>query len=136
MVQSQNHIHYGMPDSSILKILGRNLKQMRLNARITQSQLAEQAGLSRSTITMLETGKGGTLSSLVAMLRCLQKLNILDSFATAAPISPLAVAKLKGRIPQRIYKSKQSSTNSETIRAFDKTKTEWWIKSNLCTNWQ
>ena len=98
---------------------------MRLNARITQSQLAEQAGLSRSTITMLETGKGGTLSSLVAMLRCLQKLNILDSFATAAPISPLAVAKLKGRIPQRIYKSKQSSTNSETIRAFDKTKTEW-----------
>lgn len=125
MIPSENQIHYGMPDSAVLKVLGGYLKQMRLNARMSQSQLAEQAGLSRSTITMLETGKGGTLSSLVATLRCLQKLNVLDSFATAAPISPLAVAKLKGRIPQRIYKSKQSSTNSETVSVIDKTKTEW-----------
>ena len=125
MVQSQNHIHYGMPDSSILKILGGNLKQMRLNARISQSQLAEQAGLSRSTITMLETGKGGTLSSLVTTLRCLQKLNVLDSFATSAPVSPIAVAKRKGHIPQRVSRTKSTNPSQKNSGTKLSNETEW-----------
>ncbi len=112
MEQRQEMISYGMPDIAVMQILGRQLKQMRLNAQMSQNQLAEQAGLSRSTITQLETGKGGTISSLIAILRCLRKLNVLDSFATSAPISPLAVARNKGRIPQRIYKPNSQPTSS------------------------
>ncbi len=100
-----NIVTYGMSDDAIQVYLGLQMKQMRLNARMSQKELAERAGVARSTITSMENGKGGTVATLIALLRHLQKLNVLDVFATEAPQSPLAIARNKGRMPSKIYKT-------------------------------
>ena len=92
---------YGMSDPAIVKELCGILKQVRLQQNITQGQLAEIAGLSRSAISKMETGKSTVeLLTLIQVLRALQQLHLLDAWKVTATISPLLVAKLttKGRL--------------------------------------
>ena len=42
------------------------------------------------------------LESIVAMLRVLNKLEILNNFETQALVSPLLIAKQEGKTPKRI----------------------------------
>ena len=95
-------IDYFMTNEALLQYVGRQMRQMRINARLSQQQLAERAGLSRSTVTQVENGKGMKMESVVAMLRVLNKLEILNNFETQAVISPLLIAKLLGKVPKRI----------------------------------
>ena len=95
-------IDYFMSDRALLRYVGKQMRQMRFNNQLSQQQLAERAGLSRSTITQVENGKGMKMESVVAMLRALNKLEILNTFETEALLSPILIAKLQGKIPQRI----------------------------------
>ncbi len=99
-------IDYFMSNDAILRYIGAQVKQMRLNARLSQRELAEQAGIARSTIIALETGHSVALDRLVSILRVLQKLAVLDAFATEALMSPLQIAKNAGKTPERIYKKR------------------------------
>lgn len=67
----------GNSDNAILGMLGAQLKRMRLNKNLTQKQLGEWSGLSRSAISDLENGAGGTMRSFVQLLRALGKLDML-----------------------------------------------------------
>ncbi|MFA5815755.1 MAG: helix-turn-helix transcriptional regulator [Bacteroidales bacterium] len=92
---------YSMSDPAIVKELCSILKQVRLQQNITQEQLAENAGLSRSAISKMETGKSTvSLLTVIQVLRALQQLHLLDNWKVAATVSPLLVAKLtaKGRL--------------------------------------
>ncbi len=92
---------YSMSDPAIVKELCGILKQVRLQQNITQEQLAEKAGLSRSAISKMETGKSTVeLLTLIQVLRALQQLHLLNLWKITATISPLLVAKLttKGRL--------------------------------------
>ncbi len=95
-------IDYFMTNDALLQYVGKQMRQMRINARLSQQQLAERAGVSRSTVTQVENGKGMKMESVVAMLRVLNKLEILNNFETQAVISPLLIAKLLGKVPKRI----------------------------------
>lgn len=99
-------IDYFMSNNALLVFLGNQLKQMRLNARLTQEDLALRTGVSRVTIDRLENGKGAKLETFVAVLRGLQKLEILNNFETEAITSPLLIAKMEGNQPQRVYKKR------------------------------
>jgi transcriptional regulator with XRE-family HTH domain len=92
---------YSMSDPAIVKELCGILKQVRLQQNITQEQLAEKAGLSRSAISKMETGKSTVeLLTLIQVLRALQQLHLLDTWKVTATISPLLIAKFtsKGRL--------------------------------------
>lgn len=92
---------YSMSDPAIVKELCGILKQVRLQQNITQEQLAEKAGLSRSAISKMETGKSKVeLLTIIQILRALEQLHLLDTWKVTATISPLLVAKLttKGRL--------------------------------------
>lgn len=95
-------IDYFMTNEALLQYVGRQMRQMRINAQLSQQQLADRAGVSRSTITQVENGKGIKLEPMVAMLRVLNKLELLNSFETQAMTSPLLLAKKEGKTPQRI----------------------------------
>ena len=95
-------IDYFMSDRAILRYIGKQMRQMRFNNQMSQQQLAERAGLSRSTITQVENGKGMNMESVVAMLRALRKLEIINNFESEALLSPILISKLQGKIPQRI----------------------------------
>ena len=106
---------YSMSDPAIVSDLCQTLKQLRLQQNLTQEQLAEKAGLSRSAISKIELGKVSvSLITVIQVLRALQQFHLLDSWKVASAISPIAVAKLtaKGRLRasgKGIRKSKEES---------------------------
>lgn len=96
-----SHDWYSMSDPAIVKELCGILKQVRLQQNTTQKQLAEKAGLSRSAISKMETGKSAVeMLTVIQVLRALQQLHLLENWMVTATVSPLLVAKLtaKGRL--------------------------------------
>lgn len=105
-----------MSDAAIIGILGNYIKHHRLEQNITQSQLAKNAGISRSTLVELEQGKSGNLLTLIRVLRSLNLLQVLDSFQVKQQISPILLAE------QEQAKYKRASKRKNTIK---KIKTDW-----------
>lgn len=89
---------YSMSDPAIVTELGSYLRQIRLQQNLTQKQVAEKAGLSRSAISEMENGKTATsLITIIQILRALQQFHLLDIWKVAGQISPLQMAKLTGK---------------------------------------
>lgn len=81
---------------------GRRLRQERLNRNFTQAELAERAGVSVRTLTTLETGEGNpTLRTFFQVLRALDLLDRLDALLPEPGVSPVELAKLRGRQRER-----------------------------------
>ena len=91
---------YSLSDKGIEAELGRRLKSLRLRKNITQKALAEATTLSLNTIKSLETGRG-KLANLIAVLRELGALDHLDQFIPLPSISPIQLAKRRGKERQR-----------------------------------
>jgi transcriptional regulator with XRE-family HTH domain len=105
--------NYSMSNDAILKTLGMQIKQMRLNKNLTQKELGELSGLSRSAISEMENNGLGAMNSLVQILRILEKIEILHHFITEAPVSPLQIAKLHGKTRKRASGNSQSKERKE-----------------------
>lgn len=80
--------------------LGDRVKMARLNADLTQKELAKKAGISVKAITNSEKGKS-TLESIIAILVALEMTEQLNSFIPKQEISPVQLAKLQGKKRQR-----------------------------------
>ena len=67
-----------LTDTAVLRELGRRVEAHRLERNLRQVELAERAGVGRSTVQKLE--RGGTVQtiSLVKILRALDLLGALD----------------------------------------------------------
>src|SRR3546814_16619960 len=68
--------HYDSPDlrplSVLLSDLGKQIEAYRISRNLKQAELAEMAGISRSTLARLEAGNGGTIDSLARIMRALE----------------------------------------------------------------
>jgi transcriptional regulator with XRE-family HTH domain len=98
-----------MSDKALIETIGSFVKHHRLNQNKSQSSVAKDAGISRSTIGLLERGKKTTLSSLIQVLRILDLLYIMDAFKIHNEISPVEYVKLQKNKRQR---SRNKSENS------------------------
>jgi putative transcriptional regulator len=96
--------------AAIAEDLGNRLKQARLNADLTQVEVAEHAGVSRKAVLNAEKGKA-QLEVLVAIMGALNLTAQLDNFLPVQDISPIQLAKLRGRKRQRA--SGQRSTGEQ-----------------------
>ena len=85
--------------------IGNRLKQARLNADLTQAEVASRTGLNRRTILYAEKGKV-QLENFVAILVSLDMADQLNMLLPVQEISPLQLAKLKGKKRQRASRSK------------------------------
>lgn len=101
-----------MSDQTIVKILGERVNRQRLNQNMTQVELAKKSGVARIVIHRLENGLGCTLESLIRLLRALGALEQLNSFLPEPGLSPIQLAKLKGRERQRAS-GKHRQSNKE-----------------------
>jgi putative transcriptional regulator len=88
-------------DQAVLEELGRRVQIHRLNMNLTQAAVAEKAGVSRRALQKLESGESCTLLVLIRILRALGRLDALDAFLPEPGLSPLQLAKLKGRERKR-----------------------------------
>lgn len=95
--------------------LGERLRQARLNANMTQAEVAEKAGMSRKVVVQAEKGQV-QLHYLIAIMLALDLSNHLDAFLPKQEISPVQLMKLQGR--KRI---RASSARTEE----PKEKSEW-----------
>ncbi len=84
-----------MSDDALMKTIGEFIQHNRLQQNRTQDQVAADAGISRSTLSLLERGESVRLDTLIKVLRVLDLLYVIDQFRIQQQISPLEYAKLK-----------------------------------------
>ncbi len=85
----------------VLEEIGTRLRRVRLDRNVSIEELARSAGVGVSTVRRLEAGKSAGTQSLVRVLRALGRLQAIDAFLPAPEVSPIEIAKLKGRVRQR-----------------------------------
>ena len=79
---------YFLIDLDIAKRIGAILKSMRLRQNITQSNLAESAGVSLSTLKKIENGDICSFDSFLRLLRTLRKLDVLQPLVEEEQLTP------------------------------------------------
>ena len=104
-----------MSDKALIKTIGSFIKHHRLNQNRTQEEVSGSAGISRSTLSLLERGETVTLSIIIQVLRVLDLLYIMDVFKVEKQISPIELAKLENKKRKRAGNKKKS----------DQPKTDW-----------
>ena len=92
---------YSMNDKGILKEIARRIRRRRLNRNMPQKELAERAGLSRVAISNIEQGKPFGVLTLIQVLRALEALEDLEAFLPDPGISPMQLARMKGKQRRR-----------------------------------
>lgn len=91
-----------MSDKALTKHIGGFVRHHRMEQHKTQQSLAQAAGISRSTLSLLERGEPVTLTTLIQVLRVLDQLQVLNAFDVKETVSPLALAKLQKAKRQRV----------------------------------
>lgn len=102
---------YSKSDNFYIKQIGNYIRQHRLEQNRTQSELANSAGLSRSTLVQLENGNRVNLISLVQALRALKKLHVLSEMEYIPQVSPLKLAAIEQQQRQRASEKKTATPN-------------------------
>lgn len=97
-------------DKDLLKTIGNFVQTQRLRQNQSQTQVSDAAGISRSTLSLLERGQKVRLDTLIQVLRVLGLLYVLNGFKVEEEISPIAYAKLKKK--ERKYASNKRSGNN------------------------
>lgn len=102
-----------MSDKALTEHIGAFVRHHRMEQDRTQDELAKAAGISRSTLSLLERGETVTVTTLIQVLRVLDQLNIMNVFEIRETLSPLALAKLqkekRKRASGRSVKQEESS---------------------------
>lgn len=116
-MSSNSYINWNsMSDIAISDLIGSFIKHHRLDQNLTQGEVSKAAGISRSTLSLLERGQKVNLSSLIQVLRVLDKLSVLEDFKVQRLISPMLLAEMdqKKRYRARSKKPQRGSSDLET----------------------
>lgn len=123
-----------MSDSEIIADLCCRIKDARIEQRLSQIDLAERSGLGIATIKRAEMGGSVTLSTLICILRGLNRLHHLEGVLFDAEVRAFnaQVSGEKNNAPQRIRK--KAATVDETEKpAGEKTANasavDWYISA-------
>lgn len=90
-----------LTDAAVLQELGARLERRRIDANLTQAQLAEHAGISKRTLERIEAGRSTDFVMLMRALRVLKLIGALENLIPDRPQSPIALLKQKGRERKR-----------------------------------
>lgn len=105
-----------MTNQSIATEVGLRIEQMRLEQNLTQQQVADEIGLSRVSYRKLVAG-AGKFENIIAALRVLGRLDLLEPLVAETIFSPIEQLKLKGKQRRRasgIDMDKSDTENQES----------------------
>lgn len=111
----KSFIWNSMSDRALASHIGAFIKHHRLEQNKTQEALSFAAGISRSTLSLLERGEAVTLATLIQVLRVLDQLQVMEAFEVQQRISPLALAKAEQKKRKR----------ARSIKTNDMEKSDW-----------
>ena len=101
---------FAMSDKALTRHIGEFVKHHRLQRNKTQGEIANNAGISRSTLSLLERGETVTLGTLIRVLRVLDQLRVMEAFSVYVQPSPLLLSEKEHqqRLRARSGKNKNS----------------------------
>lgn len=105
---SENEKRLPLPVQRALRRLAQDISSWRKLSGLTQAQLADRSGISRDTMTRLESGTGGI--SLETLLRVLRALGLLDTLGEALDPHRSDIGRLRSdeELPRRVRPQKLS----------------------------
>ena len=109
MMDKNNNNWLAKSDNVIVEKLSAFVKHHRLEQNKTQSQLAEEAGINRSTLVEFEKGKRANMITFIQLLRALNMLHVLNQFEITQELSPIQLAELEQSKRKRASKNIQST---------------------------
>ena len=92
---------YFLSDADIMMRIGKKLKALRLDSDVTRDGLQAVTGIHKKTIGDAESGKNITIGTFIAILRGLNAFDQLNELLKNDGISPVMLAKLQWKTPQR-----------------------------------
>lgn len=108
-------IDYSLASSEAIEAeIGRRLEEIRLDRNVTQTQLSQEAGVSRRTITRLENGGGVSLDTLIRVMRA---LGLADRLAVLLPergVRPIERVRRQGHPRRRARPRTKSALRTWT----------------------
>jgi transcriptional regulator with XRE-family HTH domain len=104
-----------MPDSEIISELCRRIKETRIQLGLSQIELAERAQVGAATIKRVELGESVTLSTLIGILRGLDRLHQLESILFDRTCVHLRRSSMPEPLPVSVF-GKNASAKREIAR--------------------
>lgn len=100
--------HTPLPVTRALRDIGQDLATWRKLRQLTVAEVADRAGLGRSTVLRLESGQG---SSLENMLRVARALGVIESVSSAMDPYATDVGRLRAdeALPLRVRHPRSQS---------------------------
>lgn len=77
----------------LLRELGERLRLYRVDKNLTQAETASKAGVGERTLRNLEQGNGGTVETLLRVLRAIDAPDPLGALAPKPQVSPMALLR-------------------------------------------
>jgi transcriptional regulator with XRE-family HTH domain len=105
---------YKMSDDAIIQTIGDFVRHNRLQQNITQKDLADRAGINRTTLSDLELGRRCQLMTLIQVLRILNKLYVFETFEVKQQISPIMLAEMEMKKRQKASGQSNESTTKKS----------------------
>lgn len=102
-----------LSDQALLSEIGLRFAQLRLEQGLTQSDLAEQAGVAKRTVERIEAGASAQMSNMVRVMRVLGLLQGLDLMIPEPAERPMDLLRRKGKTRKRASSAKTKKTVEE-----------------------
>jgi len=110
-------------DQAILSELGKRTARRRIAMRLSQADLAEQAGVGKRTVERIEAGESAQATTLVRLFRVLDLLPALDALLPAESARPMELLRNGGKVPRRVRKQGAAGRDNTEV-------SEWrWAES-------
>lgn len=104
-----------LSDQAIMKKIGFFIQQTRIEQNQTQEEVATQAAISRSTLSLMERGDNISLLNLIKILRTLNALYVLKSFEVIEELSPIQLANKEKNRRKRASKIQEENPDNTDL---------------------
>ena len=111
-MENTNNTWNESSDNVLLDMIGKFIQETRVQQNKNQQQVADAAGINRSTLSQIENGGGGTMLSMLQILRVLDQLRFLDYFQIQTKVSPIQLAKLEQKKRKRARNTDPTNSTS------------------------
>ena len=100
---------FALTNKQLLIRFGKRIKRKRINAKLTQKELAEKAGVNSMTIVGAESGRNTSLETFIAILRALEDFQSIQAFFMEQEIiDPKILFRAQQKQRQRVKKTHNS----------------------------
>ena len=104
-----------LTDATIAQVLGERIARHRIEAGLTQAELAERAGIGKRTLERVEAGRGAELVTLIRILRSLHAMESFERLLPELPASPIEQLKLRGKQRQRVSHARRGAPRGRPL---------------------